>query len=686
MTEKKQKRTHLPVRLNIIFFLVFLLFSALILRLGVVQIVQGEEYQEQLERTVNISVPVEAPRGLMYDRYGNIVVDNELMFTVTYTNSNTPPDEMLETAIKLNEYITQEPRNIYKRELQDFWVLLNSESEEEGELSKFDELLTLEEAEELEISNDEIYNERLNRIPEEELENLENSQEHMEVFGIWREFNAGYNNLPHKVKRGISYDEAATIMENLEELPGVDIIRDSERHYVFDDTLKGVLGQVGSIQRDDLDYYLSQGYSRNEEVGRTYLEAQYESVLRGENGSLDNFLDRSGNFLRNPEERLGSRGNDLVLSFDMELQQKVEEILEKEVDEASSQFIGEKDAYVVMMDPNTGEILSMAGYNSDIATFTQAFEMGSTIKGATVLAGYETGAMPVGSRILDRPIEIPQTPTLRSHRPLGYINDLQALERSSNIYMAYVAMNLMNYTPGVSGTNWSNVQSTYDLLRYYYSQFGLGVNTGIDLPNEFSGINGGYGNPGNLLYLTFGQYDTYTPLQLAQYVSTIANGGYRIAPRVVSEIREPGASRGELGPIAQQLEPKVLNRIDMEDSYIDRVREGFRLVMHGSNGTAASAFRDADYVAGGKTGTAQVLVDGESANNQALVGWAPFDDPEVAFTVMAPGMDITTETRLANTIGRDILDAYFELKEKRNGPALPDDNIDYEDENINMDE
>ncbi|UCZ54546.1 penicillin-binding protein 2 [Bacillus shivajii] len=688
MTEKKNKKSHLPVRLNIIFFLVFLLFSALILRLGVVQIVQGEEYQEQLERTVNISVPVEAPRGLMYDRYGNILVDNELLFTVTYTNRRTLPSEMLETAKKLNEYITQEPRNIYDREIREFWGLLHSDSED-GELSEFDELLTIEDASEQEIPMDEIYDRRLALIPDEEIERLKESEEDMHVFGIWREFIAGYNNLPHKVKRGISYESAAQIMENLEDLPGVDIIRDSRRLNVFDDTLSGIIGNVGSIRRDDLDYYLSQGYRRNEEVGTSFLEAQYESVLRGEKGSLDNFLDREGNFLRNPEEQLGSRGNDLVLTFDIELQQKVEEIVNREVEAVASEFVGDPDAYVVMMEPHTGEVLSIARYKRDeTGTITSAFEMGSTIKGATVLAGYDSGALPPGSRILDRPIDLPQTPLIRSHQRLGYINDLQALERSSNIYMTYVAMNLVNYTPGVSGTNWniSKVYDTYDYLRNYYNQFGLGVHTGIDLPSEAVGIDGGYQAPGNLLYLTFGQFDTYTTMQLTQYVATLANGGYRIAPRVVREIREPGKDRGELGPISQQMKPKVLNTVDTNDEYLDRVKEGFRLVMHGSNGTARSFFNDADYEVGGKTGTAQVSVNGEKANNQALVGFAPFDEPEVVFSVLAPGMDRTTQARLANTIGRQILDAYFDLKEQRRGPVLPEHNRDYEDDNVDFDE
>ncbi|WP_245415692.1 penicillin-binding transpeptidase domain-containing protein [Alteribacter populi] len=677
MGEKKQK-AHVPVRLNILFFVVFVLFSALILRLGVVQIVQGEEYQEQLERTVNISSPVEAPRGLIYDRYGNVVVDNELQMTVTYTNRRTSTKEMLEVARELNEYITVEPDRINERDQKDFWLLINQEENEMLDLLSVGEtveVLSLEEQRELDLDEEEAYAERLDRITDDHLDLI--TEEGHEVFAIWREFNAGYNHLPHKVLRGIEYDAAAEIMEQMEHLPGVDIVRDSERKYPYEGSLRGVFGEVGSIPRDHIEQFLANGYTRNEEVGTSYLESQYENVLRGRNGSLENHMNRSGEFLRNPEEKLGSRGNDLILSIDMELQQRVEEIIENEISSSARHFLAEEDAYVVMMDPNTGDVLSMAGLNSDLGTFTSAYEVGSSMKGATVLAGYETGVFNHGEQIIDRTLDLPATPAIRSHQALGRINDLQALERSSNIYMAEVGMRLINYIPGISGTNWGNYHAAYDTLRYYYSQFGLGVETGIDLPNEFIGVDGGYGSPGNMLYLTFGQFDTYTPMQLAQYVSTIANDGYRVAPRLVTEIRDPGKNKHELGSLSKQMEPKVLNRIDMSDQDIQRVQQGFHRVMNGSQGTARQYFNNLDFEAAGKTGTAQVKVNGQDGNNQTLVGYAPYDNPEVAFSIVVPGVAIRDAGGIANRIGVEILEAYFDLKEGR-----PSGNEIFEDEDM----
>jgi cell division protein FtsI/penicillin-binding protein 2 len=669
MSDKKQKNPHLSVRLNILFFIVFLLFSALILRLGVVQIVQGESFQEELERTVNVSQPVEAPRGIIYDRFGNTLVDNELLFTVTYTNRNTSATEMLETATKLNEFITldiEEIGNRFERDRKEFWTLLNEE--------EFLEKLTIEKASEQGLSDSEAHIERLSLISDEELAQL--TDEDLEVFLIWREFTRGYNNLPHKVSRSIEYNEVAQIMEHMDILPGIDIIRDSTRKYIFDDTLRSVFGRVGSIPRDGLDSFLSKGYERNEEVGQSYIEAQYEPILRGRKGEIENFMDSGGNSLRNPEHKVGSRGNDLVLTLDMELQQQVLEVIDNEVNSSDARFIEEEDAYVVMMDPNTGEVLSMAGYtdnedSSDLGTFQKAYVVGSSMKGATVLAGFDTGVMSPGQGIIDRALQFDASPDISSVRNLGYVDDLSALERSSNIYMVEVAMRLIGYKYGVTGRNWPAVSPGYDTLRSYYNQMGLGVNTGIDLPGENSGILG-KNSTENYFMLPFGQYDTYTPMQLAQYVSTIANDGYRIAPTVVKEIREPESAKDQMGALSQQIEPKILNYLDIDETYLNRVQQGFHRVVHGAEGTARGYFQGRDYETAGKTGTAQVSIDGETANNQTFVGYAPYDNPEVAISVVVPGTANIDSAGVANRIAEGALDAYFELKESRNGPKKPD--------------
>lgn len=667
----KQKRTkpHIPLRLNILFFLVFILFSALILRLGVVQIVQGEAFQEEVERTSSDVTPVEAPRGLIYDRYGNLIVGNEHVHTVTFKNRHTSATEMLEVSHRLSDLIDVDADHVfdsrYEQERKDFWSVLYDE--------EFQALLPLEEAQERDLSDREVYRERIDAISESHLAMI--SDDEWESFAVWQELRQGMNNVPHKIS-SVSHQEAARIVEHMENLTGIDVIRDSERVYPYDDYLRSIMGNVGSIRSENLEALLSQGYQRNDQVGNTFLESHYESVLRGRPGSIETFTNNDGEQIQPPEIIEGSRGNDLMLSFDLELQQRIEQIIEDVTNSRSGSYVDEPNAHIVMMQPDTGDVLAMYGSGSTASPMQSAYEMGSTVKGATLLTGFSNGLVSPGEVIVDRPTSLGAgsgTKPISSVVNMGPINDLQALERSSNIYMANIAMRLTGFTPGTS-TSWGNWQFAFQWFREHFGEFGLGTSTGIDLPGESTGITGPVTvQPGNMVFLTFGQYDTYTPLQLAQYVATIANDGVRIAPRVVTEIREPSNQRGEIGPISQVNEPKIMNIIDTDPSYFNRVKEGFYRVTYGDRGTARAYFQDRDYTIGGKTGTAQSFFDGGQVNNQTFVAFAPYDDPEVVISVVVPY--VSTEegnAGIANTLAEAALDAYFELKESRDGPHKPE--------------
>lgn len=131
-------------------------------------------------------------------------------------------------------------------------------------------------------------------------------------------------------------------------------------------------------------------------------------------------------------------------------------------------------------------------------------------------------------------------------KDFGDLDDLRALQVSSNIYMFNTALKIAG-VDYVRNSSLDIKQEYFDKMRYYFRQFGLGVPTGIDLPNETAGQIGRKDNqPGFLLDFSIGQYDTYTPLQLAQYMSTIANGGYRMKPQIVQEIREQTAQKMKL--------------------------------------------------------------------------------------------------------------------------------------------
>nr|WP_172645541.1 penicillin-binding protein 2 [Domibacillus tundrae] len=687
----KKKKTHVPFRMNMLFFVVFLLFSALIFRLGIVQIVQGEDYQRKIERTEDVTVNTSVPRGKIYDRDGEIVVDNVPQNAITYTRSSSPDtEEMMQTAEKLAQLIEKETDQVTERDMKDFWIGKNEEKAKakvtaaEWTAYENDELL-----------EEDIYDLQLERITEGDLKGL--SAAELEVLAIYREFTSGYAQTPQIVKNeNVTDVEYAVVSENLSSLPGVNTTTDWERSYSYDNTLKTVLGNISSskegLPKEMVDYYLAHDYSRNDRVGKSYLEYQYENVLRGQKTKMKNITDKSGNVLDSEIITEGQRGKDLVLTIDMDLQTALEQIIEEELKKAKSGYHPFLDrAFVTMMDPNTGEVLAMAGkkyevvdgkaeiFDFALGNMTTSYAMGSAVKGATVLTGYMTGVNEPGEYMVDEPLKFAGTNPKSSWFNRGGafgISDTYALMRSSNVYMFKTAMKIggASYVPNRS----LDIDiDAFTTMRNYFSQFGLGVKTGIDLPGEQAGYKGiiDETEPGKLLDFAIGQFDTYTPLQLAQYVSTIANGGYRMQPRLVKEIREPISETNKIGPIAKEIEPTVLNTLDLEPGWIERVQEGFRLVAQASEGTASSYFGNAPYKMAAKTGTAEGVYDGplkepnkhEMTWNVTLVGYAPYDNPEVAMAVVVPWAyeDSSSSIPINHYIGRRAMDKYFELKEQK---------------------
>ncbi|MED3719789.1 penicillin-binding protein 2 [Geobacillus stearothermophilus] len=683
---KRKKRAQVPIRLNILFFFVFLLFSALILRLGVVQIVYGEDYRREVERTQDEIVSTPVPRGKIYDRFGRVIVDNTPQKAITYTRSKTTqPEEILDIARKLAQYIDipDAEEKVTERDMKDYWILTHPEEAKkkvsEQERKKLaDQGLTQKEIDK------KVYEWTLDRITKQDLAQISKSE--LEVIAIKHEMESGYALTPQTVKsKGVTDREYAVVSEHLSELPGVNTTVDWDRKYVYDNTFRSVLGSVTEedegVPRERLDYFLARDYSRNDRVGKSYLEMQYEEVLHGKKAKVKNVVDKSGRVVSVEEVYPGERGKDLVLTIDAELQQKVEEIIQQEI--LATKRKGRSPlldrAFVVMMNPKTGEVLAMAGkllqdgkfVDFAIGNITSAYTMGSTVKGATVLTGFQTGVLHPNTYIKDEPLYIKGTKQKKSWKTVGTINELTALKQSSNVYMFKTAIAIGGGVYRPNAPLRINLEA-FTTIRHYFSQFGLGVKTGIDLPNELSGFQGQGTLGGFLLDLAIGQYDMYTPMQLAQYVSTIANGGYRMKPQLVKEIREPSIDGKEPSRVIKRFEPIVLNRVDMKTEYIERVQEGFRRVMQEPGGTAYAYFAGAPYKPAGKTGTAQAYYDGpiksrrnDSTDNLTLVGYAPYNDPEVSFAVVVPWATQGASDGINNRIGRRILDAYFELKAKR---------------------
>ncbi|UPG66281.1 penicillin-binding protein 2 (plasmid) [Metabacillus endolithicus] len=658
-------------RVNVLFLFVFILFVILIIRLGVIQIVHGEEYREKVSETESDFSSLPVPRGKMYDRYNRIVVGNVGVPAITYTaTKETNTEKKLKTAERLAEYIDFETSYLKKelkdRDIKDYWLASNP--------VKAKELLSKEE---LNFKPTKTYQLQLDRISKEVIQAIKKSDTEMELAFLYTCFSSGYEYEPQLVKSfNLSKAEMARVAENLSKLPGINLITNWKRYYPYE-SLRTIFGDVSSSQQGILqsreEYYLVRDYSRNDRVGKSYLEFQYEDYLNPQK-KIIKYVSSNDRTISTELYKQGERGHDLKLSFDIKLQNKVQDIIKDELVKASkdpANFLMDR-AFVVIMDPFQGDILAMAGkqmkHNGkflDFAygTFTTQYEAGSTIKGATVLAGYQDG-MKHGQVYLDRPLDFSGTPTKGSYRPLGPVSDLDALRLSSNVYMFHTAMNIADITYKHNGTFNASAED-FQKLRNYFAQFGLGVLTGIDLPNESDGLTNEPDSPGKLLDIAIGQFDTYTPLQLAQYVSTIANGGYRVQPRVVTSIHEPTMGKG-LGTVVVDKDPIILNKVNNTKEDIERVQQGFKLVV--SSGTAKGYF---DYSVAGKTGTSQTLYYGPKrkywgykTNNLNFVGYYPSDNPKISFSVVVPWAG-TDQDAINKRIANRIVGAYIDAQKNR---------------------
>ena len=677
--KKKKKKSHIPFRLNLLFLIVFFSFIALISRLAYIQLVKGDEFVALVQRTETTTAKKSVPRGSIYDSQGRILVGNKPKLAINYTRpADVKASTMLETAKKLTTLISVDASELKERDLKDYWVATNPD--------KVDSLLTAEEKKRIakeNLSTSKTYEMQLEHIPADE---LNYSDAEKQVIAIFTKMNSAYALSTVTLKNeGVTEQEVAKISERLGELRGVDVDSDWDREYPMGDMLKTILGTVSSektgLPSDKVKSLLAQGYSLNDRVGTSYLEEQYETVLSGTKTVVKSQTNTKGEVVNTTETYPGKGGSNLVLTIDTEFQKKIEDIATKSVEEMTDPAADR--VYIVVMNPKNGDVLGITGKKKKfdenfhstgveddaLGAINNSFGMGSVVKPATVLSGYMDGAITLeDNTIVDEPIEFeaskPKSSWFNRNGKME-LTDLDALERSSNVYMIKLAMKMGGQTTYEKGGRLNINLSLFDKLREYYAQFGLGVRTGIDLPNEGKGYNGGTADAFSALDFAFGQFDLYTPLQLAQYMSTIANGGTRIAPRLVKEIHETSPSGG-IGNLEDVVPTKIMNSIQVSKEILDHIKEGLYRVTHGENGTSATTFRTYSPQVAGKTGTTEAFYSGpnpaytnEAVENSTFISYAPYDNPEIVVAVVAPYFKDGSPSDYAAKVAKQVYDAYF---------------------------
>lgn len=668
-------RNTMNKRISFIFGIIVFIFAIIVLRLGYLQIAQGSHYKQLIKNSENLTVNEAVPRGRILDRNGKVLVDNASKKAITYARGRkTSQSEVLKTAEKLSKLIKMDTDKITDRDKQDYWIQLHPNKAKS--LMKNEQVLL----DDGNITQDEYDDALYKKVGKNQINSLNDKD--LQILAIYREMMSGSALNPQTIKNeDVSDEEYAAVSQKLSDMPGVNTTMDWDRKYPYGDTLRGIFGDVSTtkegIPKELTEQYLAKGYSRNDRVGKSYLEYQYDDILKGKKKEMKYTTDKSGEVIDSKVINPGSRGDDLVLSIDVDLQKKTEEYLEKQISKLRSEGAKDMDnALIVVQNPNNGDILAMAGKqidkngdltDYDIGTFTSQYAVGSSVKGGTLLAGYQNNAIKVGEEMIDEPLKFAGGLTKHSYFNQDgkvRIDDKEALMHSSNVYMFKTALKLAGspYTPNMSLP--TDITSAGQKLRKGLNQVGLGVKTGIDLPNETNGqIEPLTDNPGNYLDLAIGQYDTYTPMQLSQYVSTIGNNGYRVQPHVGLEIRK-ATNKETLGPVKEKVKGQVLNKVNNTQNEVNEVQEGFKMAFNEKDGTGYQSFKDTEVPSAGKTGTAEVFQDGEPRVNSTYIGYAPIKNPQLAFSIVYTNQPVPEPWLNGGDLGRDVINYYFKEKSK----------------------
>ncbi len=665
-------------RLIIITFLIVLFFLIILIRLIILQIGNVEEYRLKLTHlTSKVVEGPSVPRGRIYDRNFNIIVDNIGYKTIYYQKpKGVSIKDEINLAYTVGKILELSYDKLSVTELKEFWLLLNKEAGNKKITDQEYEALKMRE-----LTKKDLHDLKKDRITKEELERFDNMD--LRAAYLYYLMNQGYYYEKKIIKDdNVSDEEYAYISENIDKYQGFNTELDWKRQYVYDDTIRQILGNVSTSEQgipfELKDYYLDQGYSLNDRVGISYLEYIYEDLLRGEK-SL--YRVNQANDLE--LENKGIRGHDLVLTIDINLQIAIEKILIEEMIKAKKE--PNTDYYnksvVLVGNPKTGEILAYAAkqiiekngeYNIyDYTPFiaTSPIVVGSVIKGSSMAVGYNTGVIDIDTKMLDECIKIRHTPLKCSWKKgLGVLNDIDALKLSSNSYQFKTAMKVAGVNYKYDGGLKIN-SKVFDLYRDMFAEFGLGVKTGIDFSVESLGYKGKSDISGHLLDFVIGQYDTYTSLQLLQYINTIANGGNRYKLNLLKQVHQP-TTKEELGLISYEIKPTVLNKLNLETKYMNRIQEGFIAVM---NGTLGYNYMGNVLNPAGKTGTSESFIDttgdgkiDKETISKTFVGYFPADDPIVSIVVISPDISHryynSTYTSLVNTkITRRVSEKIYEM-------------------------
>ncbi|HFR3675948.1 TPA: penicillin-binding protein PBP2B [Streptococcus suis] len=671
----------ISLRLNILFSIVIFLFLVLILRLADMQIINHDFYSNKLSTASQKIISNGSIRGQIYDAQGKPLVENEIQQVVSFTRSNKmSAQEMKEVANKLLQWVTVSDVNITRRDKADYYLADTEVYQQVVENLPKDKRYDSD-GNYLEEST--IYSNAVDSLSDGL---LQYSDEESKAIELFKQMNgATYFSTVNLVTDPLTAEQVAYIVANESQLPGISTTNNWNRT-ILQTSLSSIIGTVTSEQAglpaEDAEYYLSKGYSSNDRVGTAYLEKQYEEVLQGQREKKEINLDRNGNVESIETIQEGQQGNNIKLTIDLAFQDGVNAILKKyfESELATGSALYSEGVYAVALEPSTGAVLAMSGYSHEkgagsitedaLGTITSVFTPGSIVKGATISSGWENGVISGNQVQLDEPIYFAGSAPITSWWAYGSFNidATEALEYSSNVYMVKIALGLLGqtYSANMYLNDGDTLTNAMTKLRSTFAEYGLGASTGIDLPLESTGFLPEEYSTANFITNAFGQFDNYTPMQMAQYAATIANNGTRISPHLVEGIYGNNA-QGGLGDLIETVSGKEMNQVNISADEMALLRQGFYQVVNGGGrfNTGSAIGNGAAVTISAKTSTAETFVTDASgqvldAVNTNIVAYAPSDNPKIAVAVVLPNLtDLNSAT--SKTIVTEIINLYHSL-------------------------
>lgn len=662
----------------IIKILIYTVSCIFVITLFKLQIVQGKEYREISEKKMLRSSVIEAPRGEIYDRNGVLLATNKLGYDLKLYKTkidNTELNNMLKSVI-----------DILEKNGDSIKTLLNIENGEFVFYSDYDKKKFYE-----------AYDIDENMKTQDILEKLYKKYELTEYEDRYRlkilqvRYNIAINGYSLfksiDLAEDISYESVIMIEEIKVDLPGVNIVVSPKRYYPNGTTLAHVLGYVGNITEEEYNELENkEKYTINSDYGKMGIENSMEKYLKGKDGILRTQVDSMG--IANDEQvyEEPESGNNITLTIDYRLQKVAEDSLKtviyqiKNGEGTFKKYEDSSSGSVVVLDVETSEVLAMANYptfdpnefvggieysrwkeiNSDKTNpmFNRAiagtYSPGSTYKMLVGIAGLELGKITTDEKIQDTGIypygHNPKCWVYTSYRRThGYINVSEAIKVSCNCYFYEVGRRI-----GIE-----------EIVKYS-KLFGLGTKTGVEIDGEKKGSIAGDNNSkewylGDTLSASIGQsYNSYTPVQLANYIATLSNGGKLNRVRLIRDVSDNKGKSESKENLLKYIEDYTGVKfeetdVNLKQENINAITEGMKTVTSEVGGTSYITFKNSKIEVAGKTGTAQVSSGSENA---LFVGFAPADKPKIAVVAVIEhgGNGVYTAS-----VVRPIMDEYFNI-------------------------